>query len=99
MVGLTTLPRTIDAIKFGGQTIAAHRSLGGVCLHSPGTQMSCEFLSPFSKSRLADIETHALLAYGLNDHVHVRMRLIGMQDHCIPVLERELLPSEVLDCR
>ena len=47
VVGFTPLLRPIDAIKFGGQAIAAHRSLGGIRLHSMRAQMPREFLSPF----------------------------------------------------
>jgi hypothetical protein len=97
-MGLTPLLRTIDAIEFGGQTIAAHRSLGGVCLHPMGAQMSRELLSPLPKSCLSDIEPDSLLAHSLHNHMDMRMRLICMQDHRVPVLERERLSREVLDC-
>jgi AraC-like DNA-binding protein len=60
-----------------------------------GAQMSREFLPPFPKSCLADIETHPLFAHGLHNHVHVGMRLIGVKHHRVSVLKLELLPREV----
>jgi hypothetical protein len=58
--------------------------------------MSGKVTSPSSQSRLSDIESHALLANGFDDEMDVRMWLVRVQHHRIPVLERELLPRKVL---
>ena len=42
------------------------------------------------------MQSHALLTYRLHDHVHVRMRLIGMKYHSVSMLEPEFFPSEIL---
>jgi len=60
--------------------------------------MSREFLPPPPKSGLPDIKAYPLLTHSLYHHVHMRMRLIGVKYHGIAVLERELLPREILDC-
>ena len=41
--------------------------------------MSSEFLSPSPQGVLADVKALSLLADRLDDHVHVRMRLIRME--------------------
>src|SRR5215468_9404907 len=97
MVGFTPLLRAIDAVELGRQVVATHGSLRGSRLYPAGAQMSGEFLSPFPKSGLADIETHALLAHSLHDHMHMRMRLISVKHHRVSVFQSELLPREVLD--
>src|SRR5712672_4827993 len=58
--------------------------------------MASELAPPFSQCRLANVEPHALVAHRLHDHVHVRVRLVGMQRHYVPVFECEFLTGEVL---
>src|SRR6185437_4341134 len=60
--------------------------------------MSREFLSPPPQRRLADVKALPPLAHRPDDHVHVRMRLIGMEHHEEPMLECELLTRKVLHC-
>jgi len=55
--------------------------------------------APFPQRRLLDIEAHALLAHCLDDHVHLRVRFIGVEDHGVAMLGPKLLPREGLNCR
>ena len=49
---------------------------------------------PVAKCRFADIESDTLLTQGFDDHVNVRIALMRVQRHRIPVLKRESIPCE-----
>jgi hypothetical protein len=59
--------------------------------------MSCKPLPPFSQHAHPNVEPFALFAHRLDDHVHMRMRLVRMQHHRVSMLERKLLAREVPD--
>jgi len=61
---------------------------------------SSRLRSPASRSsalglRFTDIELDAFLAHGLDDQVDVGMRLIGVKQERLPMLQRELIASKV----
>src|SRR6185312_4962161 len=60
--------------------------------------MSREFPPPPPQGRLANVKALALLAHRPDDHMHVRMRLVGMQHHYVAMLQCELITREVLHC-
>src|SRR5580658_9053868 len=73
------VPRTAPSVAFA---------------HALRSQMSRKFSAPLTEGGLADVQPHALLADRFNDHVHVRMRLVRMQDHGIAMLRTEGLPGK-----
>ena len=53
--------------------------------------MAREFLAPFPQRGVANIQTHPLLTHRLDDDVHMRMLLVGVEDHRVAVLQRKFL--------
>ena len=52
-----------------------------------------EVLAPFAQALLVDVQPPAELVLGLHDQMHVRVLLVGMQDHGVAML-REFLAGE-----
>ena len=53
-----------------------------------------EVLAPISQELLVDVQPPAELTLGLDDQMHVRLLLMGVQDHRVAVL-REFLAGEL----
>lgn len=80
------------------EPVALHRrmSLGGICRHTESAQLVSELQAPVTQGGLLDIEPHALLADGLEDQMHMGVRLVGVQHHRVAMLPMELLPRGIL---
>src|SRR5579863_5460599 len=57
--------------------------------------MTCESLSPLPERGFAYVQRLAFIASGLENQMDMRMRLIGMQSHHIPMPKCELLSGEI----
>jgi hypothetical protein len=71
--------RAIDGVRLLRTGYAAddpRRRIGG---NANPSQVARECLAPISECRLADVQASALLADRLDDHVDMRMRLVGVQ--------------------
>ena len=62
-------------------------------------QQPGKLASPFAQSLFSDVQPDPVVSHCLDDHVHVRVRLIRVKHHGVAMLRPELLPSEVLDGR
>jgi hypothetical protein len=79
----------------GASTLTSHCTLCGIRRHAQSTQVTRELRPPVPQGRLLDVEPHALLAYGLEDQMHMRMWLVRVQHHRVPMLPIEFLAREV----
>jgi len=58
--------------------------------------MARKFAAPFAQRRLLDVQPPALLTDRLDDGVHVRMPVIGVQGQRVAMFEGEFLATELL---
>src|SRR5580700_8441788 len=79
-------------------TLPPHGAICGVGGDAQHAQVSREVPSPVPKRRLPNVQPYALFTHRLHHHVYVRVRLVGVQHHCVPVLEPEFLPCKALHC-
>src|SRR5260370_5502826 len=79
--------RPVDAVQLVGFGLAADESIHRVCCDTLCTEMPGELPSPFAQGLFADVESHPLLAHRFHYHVHMRMRLVCMQNHCVAMLQ------------
>jgi hypothetical protein len=86
----------INAIKLSRARLSTNEARRRICFHTDATQVVREFLAPLTQVGLADIQALALLADRLDDHMDMRMRLVGMECHGVAVLERQLLATRPL---
>lgn len=89
-----SLGSSVNSILLRCAGLSPHRALGRVRCNAKLLQMRRELLAPMAQRCLSDIQPHALLALGFDDQVHVRMRFVGMQYECVPVLECKLIDGE-----
>ena len=73
--------------------VDARRRIG---FNADATQVAREFLAPPPQGSFADIQTLALFADCLDDHMDMGMRLVGMERQGMAVLERQLPATEPL---
>jgi hypothetical protein len=67
-----------NLILLGFLRLSANRTLRGIGRHSQLEQAPRKLRPPLTKGRLLDLEPHALLAHGLKDQMHMRMRLVSV---------------------
>jgi len=63
-----------------------NRPLSGVGVNAELAQALSEVFTPLPKRCLINVQSLALLAHGLYDHMHMRIALIRMQRHRVPML-------------
>jgi hypothetical protein len=61
---------------------------------APLTHRLGEILAPMAQHVLINMQPAAVLAFGFDDHVDMGVFLVGVEHHCVPVLEGELLERE-----
>ena len=93
--GLPPLGCPIDAVMERPAGLAPHSPLRGIGRNPVCPEMPSKFPPPLPKCRLANVESPALLAHGLDHEVDVRVVLVGMEHHRVPMLQCKLLTRKV----
>ena len=96
MRGAVARGNRIASLSLVTSTYHAGRGIGSDTLlsHEPR-----KIVAPRAQHRLIYVQSPALLAFGFHDHMDVRVLLIGVKHHRVPVLECELLARELPRCR
>src|SRR5580692_792749 len=95
MSRLDSCSRAIYAVRLLRGYFASDEARRCVCRYSQRPKMACEPLSPLPERGFAKVQPLAVFASGLENQVDMRMRLIRVEGHHIPMLERKLLPGEI----
>jgi hypothetical protein len=95
---IPALRRAIDPVAYRCSHLSSHGPLSGICRDALSPQLRRKATPPPTKGRLAYLQPLAVLADRFDDQVHVRMVLIGVQDHEVAMFEREFLACEVSAC-
>jgi hypothetical protein len=74
-----SLIHAIDTIGLRTLLVAPDRALRGIRRDAKLPKVSCEITPPRPKRRLPYVQSLALLIDRLNDQMHMRVRLVGMQ--------------------
>ena len=86
--------RSINAIALTRHRHASDYPISCIGRNSLRPKMSRKLVPPLPQCRLADIQSPPLLARRLDDQMNMRVRLVCVQNHCIPMLQRELFARE-----
>ena len=85
--------RTIDTVTARSLRIAPDSSLGSIRRDAKLPKVRCKILPPLPQRRLPYVQSLALLIDRLNKQMHMRMRLVGMENQHI-----SMIGPKWLDC-
>ena len=78
--------RAVDSVQLARACFSTDVPLGSVRRDTERPQLPREFESPPPQGLLANVQTLSLFAHGFDQDMHVRVRFISVERHCVSVL-------------
>jgi hypothetical protein len=83
-----------NGIQLRCPTLAANALVRGVRRDASRSKLTCKLPSPMTQRLLADIEPNARFTHRLHDDMHVRMWLVRVQHHRVPIFCPRILHEQ-----